>query len=761
MNNIVKPYLFRASIVASLALILGLSLSALVYSSSQKIKENAVELVEQRIPILTGVNQLVADLSEQERNIYEYYRSQNGDVFQKVHNEIQGAFILHSEILHEQNYLSEEDEIITAQQAKISLLAEKFYHLMEMGDTEENQTWDDLRILLTEISTARRELLPTLMKVERITKKSVDKAHHATLSQMDFTHNIVTFYGVAIILLAGLIAWYIRQYILTNAKNTRLALFSHRNPNPILSVNNLGELVFSNPACNTLLNSQGLDEKDTEQLLPRNFSALRKQLTECDSNAMTLQQTLGDRILHMSIHWLKELDAYDIHLLDVTEQKIAEQKVKHLAFYQPLTNLPNQYKLNEDIDLHLANKHHFSLGVFAVNDFNQLVSSVGVEATSLLVTTLTKNIISQLELGINLYQLNDSQFALISQHHISEVTLENLTFKILQVAQRSIVTSFGEFFVELDFGYCLSPEHSIERGNLLKYAHAALDEASKDEHQHFSMFKMCYANKIEHSANLIDKLRQVIEKDELFLVFQPQLHLASNRITGIETLVRWKHEEKIISPVDFIPLAEQSGLIVPIGEWILNQACLIAKQLVELGYIDIVVAVNVSPRQFSHPSFSASVHQALRHSGLSPRNLELEITEGVFMHNEVATLEVLHELKSSGISLSIDDFGTGYSSLSYLKRLPIDKLKIDQSFIRDCHNNEEDRVIVSTIVELGKSLGLSLIAEGVEESVHVDFLKSLQCDEIQGYWYSRPIEAAQLFEFMKKASAELANLSSG
>jgi EAL domain-containing protein (putative c-di-GMP-specific phosphodiesterase class I)/GGDEF domain-containing protein len=754
MNSIVKPYLIRASIVASLALILGISLSVLVYSSSQKVKKNAVELVEQRIPILTGVNQLVADLSEQERNIYEYYRSQDGESFKKAHKKIQHAFTQHSQILHEQKYLSNEDKIIVAKQADITLLAEKFHYIMETGDTRENQTWDDLRLLLTEISTARRELLPVLMKVEKITKNAVDKAHYTTLEQMDFTHGIVTFYGVAIVLLAGLIAWYIRQYILTTAKNTRLALFSHRNPNPILSVNNLGELVFSNPACHTLLNSEGFSDKDIDKLLPSNFHEVRKQLAKCDSNAMTLEQTLGERIVHMSIHWLKELDAYDIHLLDVTEQKIAEQKVKHLAFYQPLTNLPNQYKLNEDIDLHLMSDHHFSLGVFAVSDFNQLVTSVGVDATSLLVTTLAKNIISQLETGVSLYQLNDSQFALISQHHVSEVELENLTFKILQVGQRSIVTSFGEFFVELDFGYCLAREHSNERGNLLKYAHAALDEASKNEHQHFSLFEMSYAKKIEQSADLIDKLRQVIDKDELYLVFQPQLHLASNKITGIETLVRWKHDDKIISPIDFIPLAEQSGLIVPIGEWILNQACLVAKQLVDLGFIDIVVAVNVSPRQFSHPSFSASVYQALSHSGLSPQNLELEITEGVFMHNEAATLEVLHELKTSGISLSIDDFGTGYSSLSYLKRLPIDKLKIDQSFIRDCHENEEDRVIVSTIVELGKSLGLSLIAEGVEESVHVDFLKSLHCDEIQGYWYSRPIEATQLFEFMNKASTE-------
>jgi EAL domain-containing protein (putative c-di-GMP-specific phosphodiesterase class I) len=250
---------------------------------------------------------------------------------------------------------------------------------------------------------------------------------------------------------------------------------------------------------------------------------------------------------------------------------------------------------------------------------------------------------------------------------------------------------------------------------------------------------------------LIDKLRQVIENQELFLVYQPQLHLITKKITGIETLVRWKHEGKIISPVDFIPLAEQSGLIVPIGEWILNQACIFAKQLVDSGHNDIVVAVNVSPRQFSHPSFSTTVYKALDRSGLLAKNLELEITEGVFMHNEAATLEVLHELKSSGISLSIDDFGTGYSSLSYLKRLPIDKLKIDQSFIRDCHNNEEDRVIVKTIIELGKSLGLSLIAEGVEEEVHVDFLKLLQCDEIQGYWYSRPLQAPQLLEFINNA----------
>ncbi|MCI2284406.1 EAL domain-containing protein [Colwellia sp. MSW7] len=183
----------------------------------------------------------------------------------------------------------------------------------------------------------------------------------------------------------------------------------------------------------------------------------------------------------------------------------------------------------------------------------------------------------------------------------------------------------------------------------------------------------------------------------------------------------------------------------------LEQACLFTKTLISLGHEDIVVAVNVSPRQFSHPDFLQTVQQTLENTELDAKNLELEITEGVFMHNEEMTLCVLNQLKKNGIQLSIDDFGTGYSSLSYLKRFPIDKLKIDQSFVKDCHENNEDKAIISTIVALGKNLNLSLIAEGVEELAHVDFLKSIHCDEIQGYWYSRPLEKDKLISFMTNA----------
>ncbi len=320
---------------------------------------------------------------------------------------------------------------------------------------------------------------------------------------------------------------------------------------------------------------------------------------------------------------------------------------------------------------------------------------------------------------------------------------------------KSLITHFGEFFIELDFGYCCYPNHGDDRNVLIKSAHNALAIAIEDEHNNFCLYEASFSQDRQANSELINKLRHAVAKQELFLVFQPQLDIQSNQVTGIETLVRWQHDGDIISPADFIPLAEQSGLTIPIGTWILEQACLFAKRLIDLGYIDIIVAVNVSPRQFTHPQFCHTVQRVLTDVGLSPQNLELEITEGVFMHNEENTLAVLQQLKSTGLHLSIDDFGTGYSSLSYLKRFPIDKLKIDQSFIRDCHQNDDDRAIVETIVSLGKSLSLSLIAEGVEEESHVDFLRDLNCDEIQGYWFSKPILPDQLVTLLATKGGDI------
>ncbi|XQW84033.1 sensor domain-containing protein [Thalassotalea piscium] len=746
MNDIVQPYLRKASLLAGIAILFGLILSVVVFISSNQVKLNAVDLVDQRIPVLISIKELMADLVEQERVIYEYYSDQNDEAFLAKTAQVKAAFAMHLGAIKESDAFSKQLTIINSKQEKIISLFTQFYQLMLIQD----DNWDEMRAVLSEISTTRRSLLPTLMEIEKVTQEQVSQGHKSTLSQVNITHWLVGVFAVILLFVAAIVSWYIRQYILTQAKSMRLAMFTHANPNPILSINMAGEIVFSNPACEQLLQSVGMDVSNIDSLLPENFLELRQKMTASHSESLIIEQSFANKILEVNIYWHQSLKAYDIHIRDVTERKMAEQKVHKLAFTNQDTGIANQYQFRSDIEQLVADEEPFSLGIVEIRHFSDKLGSLGVDSALAIVSSMAQLITKCLPENVSIYHINQQQFAIVLLEKIGCLTLQKLTKEITDAGKKPLITPFGEFFVDLDFGYSCYPLHGETRSEIVKNAHTALAISTMFEHENFTLFDYSQAQALDKKHQLIGKLRNAIALDELFLVFQPQLNIKTGQVIGVETLVRWRHQDKIISPVDFIPLAEQSGLIVEIGQWILNQACLFAKRLVDLGYVDIVVAVNVSPRQFSHPQFCYNVNQALSASGLPPRNLELEITEGVFMHNEEHTIALLHELKSIGLSLSIDDFGTGYSSLSYLKQFPVDKLKIDQSFIRDSHTNDEDKAIVNTIVSLGKNLGLILIAEGVEEQIHVEFLTEIECDEIQGYWFSRPLETAPLIDFMSR-----------
>ncbi len=286
MESINKPYLLKVSLLSGLSILISLALSFVVYQSTVKVKDNAIDLVEHRIPILTSINELIADLSEQERIIYEYYRSQEGQDFLASSQAIRQTFDMHlTAILSQARFANEADIIVNGQQRIIALF-DVFYEKMQL----EADNWDELRDILTQVSALRIELLPTLKLIEQQTKQTVDEGHKTTLTQMSISHWLVISYGLAIVLLGGIIAWYLRQYILTQAKNTRLALFSHRNPNPILSVNNSGELVFANPSSYSLLNALGLSGGHVKDLLPENFPALQQQLRWQNTSNMVVAQ---------------------------------------------------------------------------------------------------------------------------------------------------------------------------------------------------------------------------------------------------------------------------------------------------------------------------------------------------------------------------------------------------------------------------------------------------------------------------------------
>ncbi|WP_448569023.1 putative bifunctional diguanylate cyclase/phosphodiesterase [Thalassotalea ganghwensis] len=746
MASLVKPYLKRASIVAGATILMGLVLSVIVFNSSDQVKVNTEELVEQRLPVLISIKELMADLVEQERIIYEYYSDQNHEVFLSKSAEVNQNFNMHlGAIRASQKFPLQLTTILSSQQT-ISELFEQFHQLMLIQD----DNWDEMRDVLSQISQTRRELMPTLLFIEQETQTKTQQTYQSTIDKVMTTHWLVGVFALVLLIVAAIVSWYVRQYILTQAKTTRLAMFSHANPNPIISVSNTGEVVFHNPASEKMAQRLGFEKTAVNNLLPSNFTDLRQKIGRSKSQSIRLEQTIGKTILQSNIYWHQSLDAYDIHIHDITQQKLAEQEVLNLAFTHQETQLANNYQFKLDVENLLAQSKSLAIGIIEIRQFNETLSTLGLDAATSLMRSVAKLMDKCLPPKVKLYHLNQQQFAVVLTSQIEHLALQKLTKDITMATQRPLVTSHGEFFAELDFGFARFPEHGNNANELIKNAHTALSLLGQQDHENFMLFDAEQAQHLDKNQQLLARLRNAVALDELYLTFQPQLSLQTNQVVGVETLVRWEHQGQVISPVDFIPLAEQSGLIVEIGHWILVNACLLAKQLIDEGLIDIVVAVNISARQFSHPQFCHSVSQALANAQLPAKNLELEITEGVFLHNEQNTIEVLNHLKKMGLSLSIDDFGTGYSSLSYLKQFPVDKLKIDQSFIRESHTNDEDKAIVNTIISLGKNLGLTLIAEGVEEQVHVDFLKKHCCDEIQGYWFSKPLREKELMKFLQE-----------
>ena len=631
---------------------------------------------------------------------------------------------------------------------RIYAIAEQF----DINIKSDSTDWDLAREQLLQISAARRDIFSELVKIEVTTQQDVTVGYQDTLKQLDRTHAMVLIYALSIVIVALATGWFLRNYFKITGRNKRLALFAERNPHPIISLDHDNNIIYFNPATERLmkrLQPHGIAMSD---LVPRVFLAMdHEQKTR--SALTTVAHNLGDMVLSCEIHVLEELNLFDLHISDITAEKKAEEKLKFQAFHYPETDLDNNYSLLQALHIEVDARRPFSLGLMEVRHYNQFIAGHGIESTRQLTKSIARrlhHIVSDSECHAGLYQLNEKTFAVLLDGQYDQSQLVEYANQVETRIEKSLVTDFGEFNIEFDHGYCRYPTHGDDADTLLQHARMALDEAVALEHTGFYYFENQLSERFNTTLNLTQWLKNAIKGNELSLVYQPQLDIKTNRIIGMETLLRWQHDDQWISPGHFIPIAEQSGLIIEIGHWILLQACAMAKATSQQLDSELVLAVNISPRQFRHPNFIHMVNQVLDQTRLPPHQLELEITEGVILYNESETISVLNQLKASGIQLSIDDFGTGYSSLSYLKQFPLDKLKIDQSFVKNLHTNDEDKAIAQAIVHLGRNLNLRTIAEGVEEHVHYEYLASLGCDEIQGYWFSRPLDKNRFIEFVQQ-----------
>ncbi len=431
---------------------------------------------------------------------------------------------------------------------------------------------------------------------------------------------------------------------------------------------------------------------------------------------------------------------------DISERHAAEAKIRQLAYYDPLTRLPNRTLLHDRVDQILAQASRegrlAALFFIDLDHFKTINDSLGHFTGDQLLCEVAQRMTGCIRRSDTLARLGGDEFVIVCGEAISMDGAAGIARKVLQAVAKPFTVDGHQLQVTPSIGISLYPQDGEDFETLLKHADTAMYRAKESGRNAYQFFAREMNEAALERLMLENSLRVALERRELELHYQPQIELASGRIIGAEALIRWRHPQLgMIPPVRFIPVAEASGLIVPIGSWVLKEACRQAASWRRAGLPPITVAVNLSSAQFRQQRFEETVAGVLELTGLPADHLELELTESIVMEDAELTVQALRRLSVMGVQLAIDDFGTGYSSLSYLKRFPIDKLKIDRSFVRDIVTDVDDWAIASTVISMGQSLRLQVIAEGVETVEQLDMLRRQGCHAVQGYHFSKPLPA--------------------
>ncbi|MEM7651000.1 MAG: EAL domain-containing protein [Pseudomonadota bacterium] len=446
----------------------------------------------------------------------------------------------------------------------------------------------------------------------------------------------------------------------------------------------------------------------------------------------------------------------------------AEDKIHKLAYYDTLTGLPNRTLFVQKLTESARAKQDGTADRFAVvtidlDHFKDINDSMGHNVGDAILRGIAKRLRSAMPESAVVSRSGEDEYSIMMPLSTDINSSRDVAEKVHHVIRSEPFKVFNESFqIRASIGVATFPDDAVDPDQVMKNADIALNRAKEEGRDTIKEYSEDFDRAVQARFQMLRDLRDAMEQDQLQLYYQPQLDLKTGKIIGAEALLRWfkpdnsKEGGTFISPAEFIPVAEQSGLIVPIGEWVMKTAIEQAKTWHdEHGHSDIRIAINVSAHQFSQSDICAVTQKLISDSGIDAHKVELEVTESVFMDDISHTIQTLQNLHAIGVELAIDDFGTGYSSLSYLRQFPIDRLKIDQSFIRNALNNADDASIARTIIALGRALNLSVIAEGVETIEHEEFLIKEGCDEVQGFRYSRPVPAEDFLKFVKAYKDDL------
>lgn len=455
--------------------------------------------------------------------------------------------------------------------------------------------------------------------------------------------------------------------------------------------------------------------------------------------------------------YLEHEKHYTVLFRNVSEQYEAEKLIRHMAWHDSLTGLANRNLLSERLDeaLKLARRLEKKVAVMILDlDKFKPVNDLHGHATGdKLLKVVAERLMKCAREVDTVARLGGDEFAIVFTNIEDDANIITIADRIIHSIQQPVEIDGNVIQIGTSIGISFFPGDSDTPTELIRMADVALYQAKEDGRRVFRLYdpQMDAETKVQKQIEM--DLNKALENDELLLHYQPQFDATTGEMVGTEALIRWLHPENgMISPYNFIPIAELCGLMIPIGQWVLNTACIAAKGWQNQGLPKIRICVNISARQFHADNFVETIEHAIKVSNLNPKWLELEITEGMVIKNAESVITKLQGLKALGVYLSIDDFGTGYSSLAYLKRFPVNKLKIDQSFIRNIHEDQDDAAITDAVIRLGHSLGLTVVGEGVETEEHVKILQEKGCDVFQGYHFCRPIDHDAFVEFQKNSA---------
>jgi diguanylate cyclase (GGDEF)-like protein len=750
----VRTRVFGAYLVV---LVLGAILASFVYFAGDDVRSTLRTLVERDVPELRAISALKLNITRHEALLNEYLATRDRARFLTQYQSVdtvcaQGLESIAGTLAGAAAIERSRPHYEAIRRAALALDA-----AMQVGQAPRARL--ELARAAAAASAIRLELDALASEIE--TRAAASGT--ATETTVDTVQRWVVLLAAAIFVVSLFIGVYINAYIAEQAERRRLALFPQRDPNPVLELDADGVVHYANPAAVASLEEIGLEGGDPRALLPPNIEERLAALKRSHAPRAAWEYTVDSHVFECHAHWIADLGVFHVHLRDITARKRAEEHIVYQAYHDALTGLPNRRMFQERIEPIIHGPHRDGMRaavlLLGLDRFKTIIDSLGHTTGDELLKAVATRLGETLAHGsesagdTQLYRFEGDLFGMLIPGFRTAETPALLAERILESLRAPFYVEGRELHTAASIGIAVFPLDGQDGVTLLKNADTAMYRAKRQGGNTLQYYLRDMNDRAAELLALENHLRHAEELGELRLHYHPQVNIMDGSLSGVEALLRWQHPERgLLPPGLFVPLAEETGLIAPLGAWTLRAACAQAKDWLEQGLGPVTVAVNISAHQFHQQDLPALVRAVLHDTALPAPHLELEITEGVAMQDVERTIVTLRALRDIGVKLSLDDFGTGFSSLAYLKRFPIDKLKLDQSFVRNLTTDENDAAIVRAVIALGHSLKLRVIAEGVETADQLMLLRKWKCDEYQGSLYSPPLPAGRLVERMRGAN---------